>query len=88
MEDFTAGLFPGLTATNSLYHTEFGINDITGEGSNYAALEPAIIVKYTNLLESVRRLTDEIGRAKEFANNSSSCIKAVPEIISSSTSRP
>ena len=57
--DFKAGSFPGLTATNSLYHAEFGINDITGEGSNYAALEPAIFVKYTNLLETVRCLTGD-----------------------------
>ena len=55
-EDSEAGLFPGLSATNSLYHAEFGINDITSEGSNYASLEPAIFVKYTNLLETVRLL--------------------------------
>ena len=55
-EDSKAGVFPGLSATNSLYYAEFGINDITGEGSNYAAHEPAIFMKYTNLLEIVRFL--------------------------------
>lgn len=88
MKNFTVGLFPGLSARNSLYHAEFGINDITSEGSHYATLEPAIFVKYTNLLETVRCLTGEIRRAEDFANYSSSCIKAVRGTISSLTSRP
>lgn len=64
-EDSKAGKFAGLTAANSLYHAEFGINDITSEGSNYATLQPAEFVKYTNLLEKVRCLTDGLLRPEE-----------------------
>lgn len=51
--DFKNNLFPGWSAANTLYHTEFGINDINTAGSDYASLEAQIFEKYSSLFDTV-----------------------------------
>lgn len=56
IKDFKAGFFQGWSAANTLYHTEFGINDINVADAKYPSLEPAIFEQYKSTLETVSLL--------------------------------
>ncbi len=51
--DVKKGLFPNLSAKDSLYHMEFGINDINTAGAKYSSLESSIFDKYQSTFERV-----------------------------------